>query len=215
MAANNPQNPVNPKNGDKNRSGFLPPRMSFLNIIAIVILIFLVITGVYSELSNRSDTTTQVPLSTLAADVQTGKVSSLSLEGDQVTAQYADKSVKISQKETDSSLTESLLRLGVSPARMATTTIDVLQPSGFWFWVGQTAPFLAPVLLLVFFVWFLSRQVRGAGIQALTFGQSKARITLPTDTKQKVTFKDVAGAKEAKQELLEIVDFLRNPKKFI
>lgn len=52
-------------------------------------------------------------------------------------------------------------------------------------------------------------------MQALSFGQSKARITLPDDQKQKVTFKDVAGAKEAKQELLEIVDFLRNPKKFI
>jgi cell division protease FtsH len=215
MATHNIQKPGNTKNTDKNRSGFLPPRMGFLNIIAIVILIFLLITGLYSELSTRSDTTTQVPLSTIAADVQVGKVASLSLEGDQVTAQYADKSVKISQKEADSSLTESLVRLGVSPTRMATTTIDILQPSGFWFWVGQTAPFLAPILLLIFFVWFLSRQVRGAGIQALTFGQSKARITLPTDTKQKVTFKDVAGAKEAKQELLEIVDFLKNPKKFI
>src|SRR3989344_4575015 len=64
-------------------------------------------------------------------------------------------------------------------------------------------------------MFLLSRQVKGAGMQALSFGQSKARITLPNDQKQKVTFKDVAGAKEAKQELLEIVDFLKNPKKFI
>jgi cell division protease FtsH len=91
----------------------------------------------------------------------------------------------------------------------------VSEPGGFSFWLSALAPFLAPILFLVFFVWLISRQVRGAGMQALSFGQSKARITMPDDVKQKVTFKDVAGAKEAKQELLEIVDFLKNPKKFI
>jgi cell division protease FtsH len=52
-------------------------------------------------------------------------------------------------------------------------------------------------------------------MQAFTFGQSKARIISPDDKKQRVTFKDVAGAKEAKEELAEIVDFLKNPKKFL
>ncbi|MEK7182222.1 MAG: ATP-dependent zinc metalloprotease FtsH, partial [Patescibacteria group bacterium] len=66
-----------------------------------------------------------------------------------------------------------------------------------------------------FFVWMLSRQVKGAGMQAFNFGQSRARITDPKDTKQRITFEDVAGAKEAKEELREIVDFLKNPKKFL
>jgi cell division protease FtsH len=57
--------------------------------------------------------------------------------------------------------------------------------------------------------------MKGAGIQALTFGQSKARMIDPNDKSQRVTFKDVAGAKEAKEELAEIVDFLKNPKKFL
>ena len=61
----------------------------------------------------------------------------------------------------------------------------------------------------------LSRQVKGAGMQAFNFGQSRARITDPKDTKQRITFEDVAGAKEAKEELREIVDFLKNPKKFL
>ncbi|NQV93486.1 ATP-dependent zinc metalloprotease FtsH [Candidatus Kaiserbacteria bacterium] len=74
---------------------------------------------------------------------------------------------------------------------------------------------MIPIFLIVFFIWFLSRQVKGAGMQAFSFGQSKARIIDPNDQSQKITFKDVAGAKEAKEELLEIVDFLKNPKKFL
>ncbi|MCB9811372.1 ATP-dependent zinc metalloprotease FtsH [Candidatus Nomurabacteria bacterium] len=77
------------------------------------------------------------------------------------------------------------------------------------------APFIFPLLLLLFIVWFFTRSVRGAGMQALNFGSSKARVIDPNDATQKVTFKDVAGAKEAKQELEEIVDFLKNPKKFL
>jgi len=74
---------------------------------------------------------------------------------------------------------------------------------------------LLPILFIVFFFWYLSRQVKGAGMQAFTFGQSKARITDPNDKNNKVTFKDVAGCKEAKEELKEIVDFLKSPKKFL
>ena len=61
----------------------------------------------------------------------------------------------------------------------------------------------------------MEKQMKGAGVQALSFGQSKARIILPSDKKQKITFADVAGAKEAKEELSEVVDFLKNPKKFL
>jgi cell division protease FtsH len=205
--------PTTPKKGDK--KGFLPPRMGFFNILIIVILILLLITGIYSQFTNDQKLAESIPISTLAQDIQMGKVTSITIQGDLITADYVDKTKKKTQKETDASLTDSLSRLGVTSAVLSSTTIMVAEPSGFWYWMGQLAPFLAPILFLIFFVWLLSRQVKGAGIQALTFGQSKARITLPSDTKQKVTFKDVAGAKEAKQELAEIVDFLKNPKKFI
>jgi ATP-dependent Zn protease len=59
------------------------------------------------------------------------------------------------------------------------------------------------ILFIVIFFWYISRQVKGAGMQALTFGQSKARITDPNDKNSRVTFKDVAGCKEAKEELKE------------
>jgi cell division protease FtsH len=63
-------------------------------------------------------------------------------------------------------------------------------------------------------IWYLARGIKGANVQALSFGQSRAKIIYPDDTKEKITFKDVAGAKEAKEELAEIVEFLRAPKKF-
>jgi cell division protease FtsH len=210
--ANNINKKPNENGGKKSR---LPSWIGFLNIFSIVILIFLLITGIYAQFSNQKQNTEKISLSVLANDIQKGNVDGLAVSGDEIKATYKDKSIKVSQKEADSSLTESLVRFGVPLNKLASTTIAFTEPGGFWYWASALAPFLAPILFLVFFVWLISRQVRGAGVQALAFGQSKARITMPDDVKQKVTFKDVAGAKEAKQELMEIVDFLKNPKKFI
>ncbi len=203
--------PINPNK----KKSFLQPKMSFLNIIATVILLFLIISSIYAEFANESPTATATSLSVIAHDVQKGDIKTLTIEGDKIIAEYSDKSFKSTQKESGTSLTETLAQFGVTYAQLASTTIVIQEPSGAWYWVGQLAPFIIPLLFLVFFIYMISRQVKGAGVQALSFGQSKARITLPDDEKQKVTFKDVAGAKEAKQELSEIVDFLKNPKKFI
>ncbi|MBU6426780.1 ATP-dependent zinc metalloprotease FtsH [Patescibacteria group bacterium] len=189
--------------------------MNFWNAIAISVLVFLLISGVYAQFGTQQAAPQTVSLGTLAHDIEKGSVSSLVIQGDQIVAQYADKSVKSAQAEPNSSVTDTLARLGVTPAQLASTTIAVASPSGLYYWAEQLAPFMVPLLFLLFLIWMLSRQVRGAGMQVLSFGQSKARISMPDDLKKKITFKDVAGCKEAKQELLEIVDFLKNPKKFI
>ena len=210
--------PVNQKNKnpkDKKGNSFMSSSLRFLNAIAIVVVIFLLIAGIYNEFSGINQVTNKISLNTIATDINSGKIQSLNVSDNKILVTYRDGIVKVSQKENDSSLTETLSRLGVKEDKLSTTTISIVEPSGLTYWAGLLMPFLAPLLLLVFFIWFLSRQVRGAGIQALSFGQSKARISLPDDQKKKVTFKDVAGAKEAKQELAEIVDFLKNPKKFI
>ena len=119
------------------------------------------------------------------------------------------------KKEPDAALTETLTAYGVPQDKLAAVDIAVVPQSSFGFLLMTILPIILPVVLIVFFFWMLSRQAKGAGMQAFTFGQSKARVTDPNDKNNKVTFKDVAGAREAKEELKEIVDFLRNPKKFI
>ena len=137
------------------------------------------------------------------------------MNGDSLDLVYADESIKTSRKDPSAGLPETLATYGVTPAELAKVSITIQGQSGFEFWFLTLVPILLPLLFIVFIFWFLSRQVRGAGMQAFSFGQSKARVTDPDDSAQKVTFADVAGAREAKDELLEIVDFLKNPKKFL
>lgn len=182
--------------------------------IITTLLVFIVLGGLYSLIVENQKTTNEIPISELASDINKGLVSSIVVRGDSLEVNYPKGDMKKAKKEEGTALSDTLVNYGVSPAKLAPVEITVKGESGLSYWLLTLAPFIIPIIFIVLFIWFLTRQVRGAGMQAFTFGQSKARITLPDDKKQRVTFKDVAGAKEAKQELSEIVDFLKNPKKF-
>ena len=189
---------------------------SFFGNLIITILIFLFLMSAYSLVASLfQPSPATISLSTVAADVAAGKVSSITVNGDSLNLVYADKSTKTSQKDPSAGLPETLATYGVTPAELAKVEITVQGQSGFEFWLATLGPTILSLLFIAFIFWFLSRQVKGAGMQAFTFGQSKARITDPSDSSQRVTFADVAGAREAKDELVEIVDFLKNPKKFL
>jgi len=184
--------------------------------LAMAFAIFLALSAGYSLVRQYIATEDEtVPLSQIAADINEGKIASLTVGGDSITAKYTDESVKKSRKEVEASLTETLANYNIAPERINAVKIEIEDEGGARFWFLTLAPLLVPVLLLLGIIWYLSRQMKGAGMQAFTFGKSMARLISPEDQLQKVTFADVAGAKEAKQELLEIVDFLKNPKKFI
>ena len=195
----------------------LPPRgPNIWTQLAIALAIFLVISAGYAAVRQYfNDKAEQIAVSQLAVDIRDDKVASIVVEGDTIKADYKDASKKTSQKESEAPLTETLTRYGLTPEKIAAVKIDIQDQGGVRFWFLTLAPLLIPVFLLVAIMWFLSRQVRGAGMQAFTFGRSLARLVSPEDEVQRVTFADVAGAKEAKAELTEIVDFLKNPKKFI
>ena len=184
--------------------------------MAIALGIFVFVSAGYSLYHEYVATQVQnVPLSQIVTDIETDKIASVVVAGDQVTATYSDKSVKVSQKESENSFTQTLSNYGVTPGQISSVKIQIQDQSGLRFWFLTLAPLLIPVVLLFGLIWYLTRQLRGGGMQAFTFGKSMARLVRPEDTVQRVTFADVAGAKEAKQELAEIVDFLKNPKKFI
>src|SRR3989344_5923706 len=184
--------------------------------LAMAFAVFLVLSTGYSFVREYIVTEREsVPISQIATDIAAGEEISIVVEGDSLTATYADETEKTSRKETEASLTETFANFDVPKERIDAVKIEIRDEGGVRFWFLTLAPLLVPVLLLVGIIWYLSRQMRGAGMQAFTFGRSLARLVSPEDTAQKVTFADVAGVKEAKQELLEIVDFLKNPKKFI
>ena len=192
-----------------------PKMPNIANQIIIAIFIFISITLIYTLVSKKPEEIKKMAISDVAKSVVDGSIEKIVVSGGDINIDFKDKTKGTAKKELESSLSETLYNYGVTPAQLSATPIEIKTESGFWYAVLNILPFLLPVLMIVFFIWMLTRQVKGQGMQAFTFGQSKARITDPNDINNKVTFKDVAGAKEAKEELKEIVDFLKNPKKFL
>ncbi|MBX4206196.1 ATP-dependent zinc metalloprotease FtsH [Candidatus Parcubacteria bacterium] len=182
---------------------------------AFAVATLLILAGAYSLFRGAPTAPKEISLSELSLDISKGLVQSVSVKGDALDASYFGGLHKSSQKEASTALTTTLKNYGVSSEALGKVKIAVENEQGFLYWLSSLVPIVLPILFIIFFLWYLSRQVRGAGMQAFTFGQSKARLTNPNDPKSRVTFKDVAGAKEAKEELKEIVDFLKNPKKFL
>jgi cell division protease FtsH len=190
---------------------------NFWNNVLSTVLFLLALSFVYSYVTNNVKKPDEISVSQIAEQVKKGEVKEIVVKGTTLEIHYTDdtRTQGISKKENDAAVTETLTNLGVTSDQISHVAINVQNETGFKYWLSNLAPFLFPLILLGFIIWFFTRSVKGAGMQALNFGSSKARIIDPNDQSQKVTFKDVAGAKEAKQELEEIVDFLKNPKKFL
>ena len=190
---------------------------NFWNNILSTVLFLIALSFLYSHFAQTTGKPEEYAISEVAEQVKAGEVKEIVVKGNTLEVAYTDdtRTAGLSKKENDAAVTETLANLGVTVEQVSAVAIDVQNETGLRYWLSNLAPFLFPLLLLGFIVWFFTRSVKGAGMQALNFGSSKARMIDPNDQSQKVTFKDVAGAKEAKQELEEIVDFLKNPKKFL
>jgi len=189
---------------------------SFFSYALSVFLIFLALSLTYSLVSSLSSKEVpEIPISELSTDIKSGLVKTIVVKGDALDLEYKNGDKKLSKKEEGEALLQTLVNYGVSKQEVSAIKIEIKNQTGFGYWLLNLSPILFPILFIAVFIWFITRQMKGAGMQAMTFGQSKARMIDPNDKAQRVTFKDVAGAKEAKEELTEIVDFLRNPKKFL
>ena len=190
---------------------------NFWNNMLSSVLLLILVKAEFSYLTEKNVKPQEVSITDVVGQVKAGEVKEIIVRGAMLEVAYNDdtRTPGEAKREVDASVTESLTNLGVTTEELSKIKIDVQRETGFGYWFGQFAPFLFPLLFLGVVIWFFTRSVKGAGMQALNFGSSKARIIDPNDLSQKVTFKDVAGAKEAKRELEEIVDFLKNPKKFL
>lgn len=213
-----------PENNEKKKiiikrtggNGKKPEESSIISYVVSVLVIFIILSATYSLLSKSfSKKEIEIPISQLASDIKTDLVKSIVVRGDTLDLEYVAGEKKTTKKEEGEALLQTLVNYGATNEQIAKVQIDIKNENGLGFWLLNLSPIIFPVLFILVFIWFITRQMKGAGMQAMTFGQSKARMIDPNDKSQRVTFKDVAGAKEAKEELAEIVDFLRNPKKFL
>jgi cell division protease FtsH len=171
---------------------------------------------IYMAFQRESTIAEPLTINEVAQAVQNGEVSKLSIaEDNRLTIVYREDGVeKTSQKEPTSTLVEQLVGLGVSPDKLLPENIkiEVKAPSA-WTGVLGSLAFVLPVLLMVGVLWFVFRQAQGNNNAAMSFGKSRARMF--SGDHPTVTFADVAGVEESKEELKEVVEFLKEPQKFI
>lgn len=186
-----------------------------LKNIMLVILLFLFVAGILILNSSPGEKPEEVTLSDLVNQINNEEVNSIKIDGNKLEIELKDGKKEETTKESEASLTESLANYGVDKEKLNNVKIEVKEASSLAFWAGAILPFLLPFLLIAAFIWFMMRQAQRGSTQALSFGMSKARMVDPKDKKKRITFADVAGAKETKEELQEIVEFLKHPKKFL
>ena len=176
------------------------------------VLILTVLAFLYGIFALRSDNRETVEVTRIAELANKGQVESITVDQNQLIVKLTNGSEIISNKETDIGVVETLSILGVNQEQLARISVSVAPRSAWDGWLTILGTLL-PLILIGGFFFFILRQAQGAGNQALSFGKSRARMF--TGDKPTVTFDDVAGVEEAKQELAEIVEFLREPEKFI
>ena len=180
--------------------------------VIYLLLVVALAAFLYSSLMRRpASLISDATIAQVATLVRNGDVRSIEISGDRILVVAADSNELQARVEEDAGLVKTLANLGVTPEQLAKVDVAVAQPQFWDTWSGVLIALL-PLVLLGAFFFFILRQAQGAGNQAFSFGKSRARMF--TGDRPTVTFKDVAGNEEAKQELQEVVEFLKEPQKF-
>ena len=176
------------------------------------IITLIIIALLFSLFATPAKAPEQLSLNQLAADINQGTIQKIAVNGNELDITLKDGTAAISQKEDESSLTDSLKNFGVDPTALQSVDVEVQNQSGWSYWAGLLVPDIITLLIIGFLFWLMFRQAKTGVNQAFNFGRSNLRLST---FKDRVLFKDVAGLREAKEELIEVVDFLKNPKKFL
>ena len=180
----------------------------FIYLIILIAVVFLV----YSFYSQRVQDVARKPLTEVAAQMREGNVNSIRVEGDSLFVQLGDGEEIVSHKGSESTVTEQLRDLGLTTEQLGGVEIEVVEPPDWMTLLSAGGSILLVVAMLVG-GYMMLRQFQGANSQALAFGKSRARMY--TGDQPSITFDDVAGVDEAQDELREVVEFLKEPEKFV
>src|SRR3989344_3384142 len=183
------------------------------NLFWVIAALFFIALLFSSFISPELSKTKELTLGELVQKINAGEVKRIEVSGNDLKVTFTDDTKAVSRKEAEAGFTETLKNFGVDGARLQATEIKVSEPGGAKYWLGILVPALLPVIVMVLIFWWIFRQAKTGVNQAFSFGKANIRLFAPS--KDKVTFKDVAGLKESKEELQEVVDFLKHSKKFL
>jgi len=184
------------------------------NIVVFLLALFIVgsFLSLYSSRSLKKEE--KISIETMVQQIHNEEVKEIIVQGDtlHITLKKDDKK-EILHKEPSESLSTLLKNYNVDTEKLKKASVEVKDQASL-FWFNAFITFVLPFAILAFFIYMMVRQVQGANNRAMMFGSSKARRFDGKDKKNTITFKDFAGAKESKEELQEIIEFLKDPKKF-
>jgi len=198
----------------------IPPMGMLLRNIFFTVLIFICLGLLFSYINEDTNLFSpgqevkEISISELVEDINQEKVKSITVSGNNITAILLDGSGIKTKKETGITFTETLNDFDVDLDKLVLVNLNFKEDNSGWissFLLMIVAPF---VLIFVFF-WFFLRKAKTGATQTFDFTRSKAKIMDTRNVKDKINFKDVAGLKEEKEELAEIVDFLKHPNKYL
>ncbi|HAD06872.1 MAG TPA: cell division protein FtsH [Anaerolineaceae bacterium] len=180
----------------------------------VYLLLFVAIIAMVMYSFSQRGSTSEVSINQLAEDIKNQRVTKIEEDDNRLKITYKDLSEALSTKEPSATLVEQLLNLGVTQEQLHPERIKIIiKPPSAWVGVLTALGYILPFLILIGAFFFIFRQAQGSNNAAMSFGKSRARMF--TGDHPTVTFADVAGVEEAKEELKEVVEFLREPQKFI
>ena len=178
--------------------------------IAAILLSFTLLVSLTYEMQQPIR---EIDISELVKNINASQVTSITVSGDGLDVVLTNGEKLSAKKEPGVGITETLVNYGVASDKLGGIALKFQEESGLSFWLAILIPTLLPLIIIIAIFYYLTKQAKGGISQAFTFG--KANIKPFAGFRDRVTFADVAGLKEAKEELVEVVDFLKNPKKYL